>query len=117
MVYEDADATLLRLFESFMESAPQLVLQIYILIKDPHANREPRSKAYRLSNRTGLNIFPYTFFLRHLSKIKVLSREWFWTDLTLDLGGKKDIQNTFKQRSSFMNLFVLHSFCQGCYMS
>lgn len=37
MVYEDADATLLRLFESFMESAPQLVLQIYILIKDPHA--------------------------------------------------------------------------------
>ena len=40
MVYEDADATLLRLFESFMESAPQLVLQIYILIKDPHANRD-----------------------------------------------------------------------------
>jgi hypothetical protein len=24
MVYEDADATLLRLYESFMESAPQL---------------------------------------------------------------------------------------------
>ncbi len=37
MVYEDADATLLRLFECFMESAPQLVLQIYILIRDPHA--------------------------------------------------------------------------------
>ena len=33
MVYEDADATLLRLFECFMESAPQLVLQIYILLK------------------------------------------------------------------------------------
>jgi len=33
MIYEDADATLLRLFECFMESAPQLVLQIYILIK------------------------------------------------------------------------------------
>ena len=39
MVYEDADATLLRLFECFMESAPQLVLQIYILIKDPHATK------------------------------------------------------------------------------
>ena len=39
MVYEDADATLLRLFESFMESAPQLVLQLYILLKDPHASR------------------------------------------------------------------------------
>ena len=37
MVYEDADATLLRLFECFMESAPQLVLQIYILIRDPRA--------------------------------------------------------------------------------
>ncbi|TRY68474.1 hypothetical protein TCAL_09655, partial [Tigriopus californicus] len=30
MVYEDADATLLRLFECFMESAPQLVLQILV---------------------------------------------------------------------------------------
>merc|ERR1712242_621359 len=30
---------LLRLYESFMESAPQLVLQIYILLKDPHASR------------------------------------------------------------------------------
>lgn len=35
MVYEDSDATLLRLFECFMESAPQLILQIYILIRDP----------------------------------------------------------------------------------
>ena len=39
MVYEDADATLLRLYESFMESAPQLVLQIYILLKDPQAGK------------------------------------------------------------------------------
>jgi hypothetical protein len=31
MVYEDADATLLRLFECFMESAPQLVLQVPML--------------------------------------------------------------------------------------
>lgn len=30
MIYEDADATLLRLFECFMEAAPQIVLQIYI---------------------------------------------------------------------------------------
>ena len=41
MVYEDADATLLRLYESFMESAPQLVLQIYILLKDPQAGKVP----------------------------------------------------------------------------
>ena len=37
MVYEESDAALLRLFECFMESAPQLVLQIYILLVDPHA--------------------------------------------------------------------------------
>jgi len=34
MIYEDADATLLRLFESFMESAPQLMLQMYIIAKN-----------------------------------------------------------------------------------
>lgn len=33
MIYEDTDATMLRLFECFMEAAPQLVLQIYILAK------------------------------------------------------------------------------------
>lgn len=36
MAYEDADATFLRLFECFMESAPQLVLQLYIIMaKNP----------------------------------------------------------------------------------
>lgn len=34
MAYEDADATFLRLFECFMESAPQLVLQLYIMAKE-----------------------------------------------------------------------------------
>ena len=31
MIYEDTDASMLRLFECFMESAPQLVLQLYIV--------------------------------------------------------------------------------------
>ena len=44
MVYEDADATLLRLFECFMESAPQLVLQIYILLKYVHGDNSTCSK-------------------------------------------------------------------------
>lgn len=34
MIYEDADATMLRLFESFMESSPQLMLQMYIITKN-----------------------------------------------------------------------------------
>lgn len=33
MIYEDTDATMLRLFECFMEAAPQLVLQVYILAR------------------------------------------------------------------------------------
>jgi XK-related protein len=33
LCFENADAAMLRLFEAFMEAAPQLVLQIYILVR------------------------------------------------------------------------------------
>ncbi|XP_076317321.1 XK-related protein 6-like [Tachypleus tridentatus] len=36
MVYEDSDAAMLRLFECYMESAPQLVLQLFIQAKSPY---------------------------------------------------------------------------------
>ena len=32
MLYEDVDSCLLRLFESFLEAAPQLTWQLYIMI-------------------------------------------------------------------------------------
>ena len=39
MLYEDVDNCLLRLFESFLESAPQLVWQLYItVITKPEEN-------------------------------------------------------------------------------
>ena len=34
MVFEDADSTLLRIFQCFMQSAPQLVFQFFILSSD-----------------------------------------------------------------------------------
>ncbi|KAF7494079.1 XK-related protein 6 [Sarcoptes scabiei] len=40
MIYEDTDATMLRLFECFLEAAPQLVLQVSIMaIKGMEKNR------------------------------------------------------------------------------
>lgn len=35
MVNEDTDATMLRLFECFLESAPQLLIQLYLIILVP----------------------------------------------------------------------------------
>ncbi|XP_078311922.1 XK-related protein 6-like [Crassostrea virginica] len=34
MIYTDRDASLLRMFDAFIESAPQLVLQIYLILKE-----------------------------------------------------------------------------------
>ena len=34
MIYTDRDASLLRIFDAFVESAPQLVLQNYLILKE-----------------------------------------------------------------------------------
>ena len=34
MIFTDRDASLLRMFHAFIESAPQLVLQIYLILKE-----------------------------------------------------------------------------------
>ncbi|CAG0892170.1 unnamed protein product [Darwinula stevensoni] len=39
MVFEDADSTLLRIFQCFMQSAPQLVFQFFILSSDVYHNQ------------------------------------------------------------------------------
>jgi len=50
MVNEDADATLLRLFEAFMESAPQVTLQLYILIHHMNDSNGPFAERDRKKN-------------------------------------------------------------------
>lgn len=42
MIFTDLDASLLRMFEAFIESAPQLVLQIYLILREQknHKNCE-----------------------------------------------------------------------------
>ena len=34
MILTDLDASFLRMFDAFVESAPQLVLQIYLILKE-----------------------------------------------------------------------------------
>ncbi|XP_042234481.1 XK-related protein 6-like [Homarus americanus] len=49
MLYEEGDAVLLRLFECFMEAAPQLVLQLYILTQQPDSEKYGRTWEILLS--------------------------------------------------------------------
>ncbi|XP_071523505.1 XK-related protein 6-like isoform X2 [Panulirus ornatus] len=48
MLYEESDCVLLRLFECFMEAAPQLVLQLYILTQQPESEEYGRKWEYVL---------------------------------------------------------------------
>ncbi|GIX85519.1 XK-related protein 6 [Caerostris extrusa] len=62
MIYEDADATLLRLFECFMEAAPQLVLQLYI---------------YALSQADSPNFYTWTEIIQLISMFSsLISLAW-----------------------------------------
>ncbi|KFM63659.1 XK-related protein 6, partial [Stegodyphus mimosarum] len=62
MIYEDADATLLRLFECFMEAAPQLVLQLYI---------------FALSHSASPDVYSWTELIQLVSMFSsLLSMAW-----------------------------------------
>ncbi|XP_029653640.1 XK-related protein 7-like [Octopus sinensis] len=54
MLREDTDACMLRLFECFMESAPQLTLQLYILVVDPADASNPLRIISLLSSWIGI---------------------------------------------------------------
>lgn len=48
MLYEESDAIFLRLFECFMEAAPQVVLQLYILTQHPESDEYGKKWEYVL---------------------------------------------------------------------
>ena len=50
MIYENLEVTMLRLFESFMETLHQFVPQIYILTKTSNQEIEWRSDTYLFRN-------------------------------------------------------------------
>ncbi|VEL32915.1 unnamed protein product [Protopolystoma xenopodis] len=49
MLYEDADSAMLRTIECFMESAPQLLLQVYILLTQPRTRQAVKLLAQSIS--------------------------------------------------------------------
>ena len=53
MLYEEVDNCLLRLFECFLESAPQLAWQLYILMYEPPTEDAIGSKYFLLSTSPG----------------------------------------------------------------
>ena len=62
MVAEDVDSMLLRLFETFMEAAPQLVLQLYIMFilrQTDAPESELLCKYYSLSLSSHLCIYNF----------------------------------------------------------
>lgn len=67
MINEDADSTLLRLFEAFMESAPQVTLQLYILIYHFSDNLGEGKGPYNNQNSMFNKIF--VFFIGENFKI------------------------------------------------
>jgi hypothetical protein len=67
MLYEDADSTLLRLLECFLEAAPQLVLQLYIMASQGTGTETFRSK-YETAQNLGL-VWNKINFVRTTPKI------------------------------------------------
>ncbi|KAK3084466.1 hypothetical protein FSP39_013985 [Pinctada imbricata] len=47
MLYEDRDASMIRMFDAFLESAPQLVLQIYVTFTEKEIDNDPHIRIIR----------------------------------------------------------------------
>lgn len=67
MLYEDTDAGMVRMFESFLEAAPQLVLQLFILFREIVENGADGNNDLvehgHLSKHFLLSLFSYFIFV------------------------------------------------------
>lgn len=66
MMYEYADVNMLRLLETFLESAPQLVLQLCIMIQ------KNRAETLQCKESTSLSPMSLTVFLLSV----ILEKDW-----------------------------------------
>ncbi|XP_076333882.1 XK-related protein 6-like isoform X3 [Tachypleus tridentatus] len=97
MVYEDSDAAMLRLFECYMESAPQLILQLFILARSPYPEH--------ISWQT---IFPWLSILFSLISLST-SLVSYQSALRRSLPNKNDLSKIGKVVMFMWRLFVIAS--------
>ena len=97
MIHEDTDATMLRLFECFLESAPQLLIQLYLIILVP-------VKTHTLS-KTGVLfyvLFPYFSCFISLFSI-ALALASYYKSLRMSLPNKVNL-SMFVSGQTLQNL-------------
>lgn len=67
MMFEYADVNMLRLLEAFLESAPQLVLQLCIMIQKNRAETLQCKMRFPMAHYWGLDVSPLNYSVFSLS--------------------------------------------------
>ena len=62
MIYDDKDACMVNMFEAFLESAPQLTLQAYVVITEYDAEKDNLLRTYQ--HLKCMTLFPTKYLLQ-----------------------------------------------------
>ena len=69
MIYDDKDACMVNMFEAFLESAPQLTLQAYVVITEYDAEKDNLLRTYQHLNC--ITLFPTKYPLQIALYVKL----------------------------------------------